>query len=457
MKLPGGCNWLNEDPAKPSLALLIRKSYSDIYTHMMALKSEHYGYVLTGIPGTGKTNFLNYAAWRLAQEGKTIIYESTEHERVWLLLPNGMVTVHDRKNMPPEAELATTFYLFDPGKKLKGPLFCSAFTIVASSPDPRHYKGFRDRPGCRVRFFMPGWSKLELELVRPDMATFLSAAEMARRFDIVGGVPRYVFTSIPEFNDLKSDLDTALHDSNIEVIKAALGNPEKGDAISHKMIQYSVDESTYRSAKVLFASDYVEEELPKQVSEVKLNQLGRLINDLAAVGHGAVLNGHIYEHYAHAVFPRGQSFPVRRLVASGSVPAAVNIIVPKLEKRVFTNDKELSDVLSHGCYAQPRSSNYAAVDAISFQGSDIIFLQYTRSDYHPVSLNRLYTDLKLSEKIRPSQKKFRLYFVVPPHRFADFKIQVLTSADDSKVAQRKRAYIDSHVEQWVLELKTPVA
>lgn len=422
----------------------------------MSLRPGHRGYVLTGIPGTGKTNFLNYIAWRLAREGKAVIYESTEHGRVWLFSANGMVTVHDRKNMPPAAELATTFYLFDPGKMLKGPLFCSAFTIVASSPDPRHYKGFRDRPGCRVRFFMPGWSKLELGKVRPHMATLVSATEMTRRFDIVGGVPRYVFTSIPEFNDLKTELDTALHDSNIEVIEAALGNPEKGDAVSYKMIQYSVDESTYRSATVLFASDYVEEELPKQVSEIKLNQLGRLINDLAAVGHGAVLNGHIYEHYAHTVFPRGQSFPVRKLT-SGSVLAAVNIAVPKLEKRVFSNDAELGDALSHGSYAQPRSSNYAAVDAISFQGSDIIFLQYTRSDYHPVSVNRLYTDLKLCEKIKPSQKKFRLYFVVPPHRFAAFKMQVLTSADDSKTAQTKRNYIDSHVEQWVLELKTPVA
>jgi hypothetical protein len=289
------------------------------------------------------------------------------------------------------------------------------------------------------------------------MTNVITAAEMTRRFGIVGGVPLYLFTSPPEFNDLKIELDVALHDANIDLIEAALGNPENGDAISHKMIQYSVNLTTYRSATVLFASPYVEEELPKQVSEIKLKQLGTLINDLAAVGHAAVLNGHIYEHYAHTVFPRGQSFRVRRLTASGAVPTVTIAVFPQLDKRIFINDSELSDDLSRGNYAQPRQSNYAAVDALSFQGNDIIFLQYTRAEYHPVSLNRLYADLKLCEKIKPNQKMFRLYFAVPPHRFAKFKRQVLTGADNSKSAQNKRGYIDSHVDQWVLELKTPVS
>lgn len=318
VRLPAGFNWLHEDPQWPPLAFLIRQSYADIYTQMVSLMPQHRGYVLTGIPGTGKTNFLNYAAWRLAQEGKVVIYESKEHQRVWLFTPTGTVTTHHSDSMPPEADLASTFYLFDPGEKLEGPLFRSAFTIVASSPDPRQYEGFRARPGCGVKFFMPGWSESELSTVRPHMTNVITQPEMTRRFRIVGGVPRYIFLSAPEFEIMKSDLDATLHYANVELIQAALGNPERGDAESHKVIQYSVDTLTYRSATVMFASNKVEEELPKQVSEVKLNHLGRLINDLAAVGHGAVLNGHISEHYARTVIARGQSFPDRNLVTLGS-------------------------------------------------------------------------------------------------------------------------------------------
>src|SRR3546814_19767113 len=102
----------------------------------------------------------------------------------------------------------------------------SAFTIIAASPNPIHYKGFRKRPGCKVRFFMPVWSEDELELFR-QATNSLTVRELRDRFSTFGGIPRYLFTEESEFHHSKDELDLAITDyrpDSHHILRAALGN-----------------------------------------------------------------------------------------------------------------------------------------------------------------------------------------------------------------------------------------
>jgi len=434
---------------------LVRVSYIEISEKILSLARTDRGCVIKGNPGIGKSCFLSYCLWRFASGKKTVVFESVEQQGRWVFRPNGSVSFHSRSTFVPELDVASTYYLFDPyGNEADEARGTYAFTIVASSPNPDHFKGFQKRLRCETTFFMPCWSLEELYAIRASAPGILDEDEVKARFEVVGGIPRYIFQSAPKFDNLKSYIDLKLDNIDLKVISKALGNPEEGDEISHKLIQYEVDTTSYTKSTVKFASEYVEVELPKRASKDSLKQLGEMIDNLARVGNAAVLNGHLFEHFAHTVYPRGITLRARQLTAKGQRPTQPETIAfPEVDSRMFKNAAELKSALVAGCYARPKKPTYAAVDAIASYNDGIVFLQYTRGKVHPISLDQLYEDLKVAQSVNRLQKKFRFYFVVPPHRFNAFKMQALKFEDGTAP---KLAEVKKYIEQWVLELKTTV-
>ena len=75
------------------------------------------GVVVTGNPGIGKSWFLSYLAWRVAQLGdRTVVFESVSDRAVFVLRPDGIVREEDLQDVQkvPELQDARTVYLFDP-------------------------------------------------------------------------------------------------------------------------------------------------------------------------------------------------------------------------------------------------------------------------------------------------------------------------------------------------------
>src|SRR3546814_996551 len=99
---------------------------------------------------------------------------------------------------------------------------------------------------------MPVWSEDELELFR-RATNSLTVDELRDRFSTFGGIPRYIFTEESEFHHSKDELDVAITDSgsdSLHILRAALGNMERGTKVSHKLIHYKVDTRTYKRAEI---------------------------------------------------------------------------------------------------------------------------------------------------------------------------------------------------------------
>ena len=480
VELPADCNWLDEEPDSKSTPMLIRRSYVEIFDSMMSIANENSeirGYVTLGNPGVGKSRYLSYCLWRFARDGKRVFFESVQQEGMWLFDPNGAVTHYFRVGElnPVFASKRDDYRLFDPyGDQPDEPKGGSAFTIIAASPNPIHYKGFRKRKGCKVRFFMPVWSKAELKLFR-DATNTITDDELEYRLEMFGGIPRYVFTEEQEYLDTKAELDAAITEGcadSLEVIRAALGNMERGNKVSFKLIHYKVDTATYRTATVRYASPYVERELPLRAPANRLKLLGKVLSDVADVD--VVMEGHIFEVFLHRAIPIGATFVSRcmeEVEESGEGEQDVEISTSKRKVKYFTDGDELTAALDGKCYARPNDSNYTAIDAVTWFDADIVFLQYTRSKKHGISMDQLtfYNDLLAVRKVTKSQEKIRFYFVVPAQEYETFERQSVVVPPRMRAAKLKSGkpnayyvsdidakmkFVEDNVEQWVAMLKT---
>ena len=208
-----------------SRVLLTRHWSKELFDEILAFKARTpgaKGVLVTGNPGIGKSWFLCYCLWRLAQMKSTLFYEHCGMGMAWLLSPNGHVVEYDLQKSwayPPELQSADTFYLFDPADSSpRTPrLGLPAFTIVASSPNPVHYKQFFKQQAI-ARYYMPCWSLDELRSVLPHFAGITDQL-LAERFATFGGIPRYVLNNDKRWDD---ELDEAIKNCDVRLLDPLL-------------------------------------------------------------------------------------------------------------------------------------------------------------------------------------------------------------------------------------------
>ncbi|POM80630.1 Crinkler (CRN) family protein [Phytophthora palmivora] len=192
----------------------------------------------------------------------------------------------------------------------------------------------------------------------------------------------------------------------------------------------------------------------------------------------------MFEEHVHSVLPQGGTFRIRRLVDNGEAhdddeyltegdwdegegdddamdaddvamedsTAATRdlgdgVISIQLSERptvVFNNDNEVI-AADTTIYLRPAAKNYKSVDAII--KPDVLF-QVTGAHRHPCKQADLHDVLKLLGN--PAAP--RLYFVLPPDRFTDFRYQRYLDSN------RKRMTMPSYVnvrkiQQFAMEVK----
>ena len=95
-----------------------------------------------------------------------------------------------------ELSVESTVFICDMGPNSKPVSICNALTIVLSSPDPSHYRAL-DREMLRSLVMNP-WHISELKDCMNTIYKFektgeYSAKSYKARFDLIGGVPRFIF------------------------------------------------------------------------------------------------------------------------------------------------------------------------------------------------------------------------------------------------------------------------
>jgi len=176
--------------------LFICKSYSDLAEIIFNNKMKNI--CITGNPGIGKSFFGHYLFHRLAQEGKTIVYDEVNSNPVLFceeLVSCGQDLFEFRKYLND----SNTWYIVDGHHPTK----YNARTILVCSPQKNHYKNF-DKWGRNIIRIMPVWDSEEIETCRSKIFNHLEKNKVDELFSKWGGIPWFILENANnEFKQLK--------------------------------------------------------------------------------------------------------------------------------------------------------------------------------------------------------------------------------------------------------------
>jgi hypothetical protein len=363
----------------------------------------------------------------------------------------------------PELDDPSTVYLFDPAGHGTGetrePYRCRAFTIVASSPNPNHYRDFLKHGGEKL--VMAPWALEELVAVAPFVRGTPSADEVERRYLRHGGISRAVLSDKPLF--WEGALTDAISTCDLAAVKRSVGLSDTVAAATHKVLVYDVldEDPPCTRARARFASDAVARDFSDILLRNRQTEMLAFLRDADGRPELAAVGGKLFENWMHNVLQRGGRFRVRRLNGTpleGGDPDYVEL--PALRQVDVRRVEDLEpDGDDDGIYFRPTGGNFPALDALArckdVSGtafSSTIGLQATVSLHHPLKKARV---CEILDQLNvAAADRFDLFFVVWPASFNDFGEQTYLNVD-GRVASVLPARISRAVTQWVLEL--PIA
>jgi hypothetical protein len=448
--------------------LYIRPCYPELFEVISALaahRDKPSGALIIGTPGTGKSTFLIYCLRRLASFNPvpTVYFESQYFKNAWLLRPNGTYSTFPSGSAVPPEVSKSTYYLFDPAKdQMGGPSGSQAFTIIASSPNPKHYKEFHDRQ-LPPTLYMPTWSKDEL--IQFAIQKGFPQDKILAQFDLFGGSLRSI---LDETSESRSALDSALSKADPAKLRDLVVHKESEIEHSHILFHLMASDD-FKSFNPVFASRYVRDSILKKTTDPahRLQRLADFFNGLRSVPRSEALQGHTLEEIGHTVLSQPlRSFSIRRV---GSPNDGAKLHIPANIKQCEFKSLALIQLpVTEPSYFIPVDPNLGAIDSLMI-GTDgnICFFQTTVSLDHGINFNQLNKHLDWLRAAQPSQEIVRLYFVVHqeifdlmPKQAFDMKSFTKAVGDDGRIKDKaqyineRRQRAESIVEQWVLGIKT---
>ena len=205
---------------------------------------------------------------------------------------------------------------------------------------------------------------------------------------------------------------------------------------SHSLLQILVGDdefgNAYQFTDLDVASKYVGEQLWISHSAQMLTNLKEMFG-----GSPNEISRHLFEIYGHQVFSVGGQTLQCRCLETGTV---TKITLDALHSQRITFGKDTIPTakdLPVKYYEPTDDDSFPAIDSLSLQG----MFQFTVAAEHPI------LGVHILEQLCELYLEPKLYFVVPPHRFAAFKKQRLKA----KTGTNDVAEI-SKLKQYVLEL-----
>lgn len=197
-ELPTNPNFLTFDhpiPLTNLCILYIRNSYRELAASAVLKPNitERRYVVITGTPGIGKSVFLYYVFWFLMQNKQRVLFirePSIYFDGNAIFQCNQLPSSGNRDFW--NTDLWVLVDSRDPTRIPKFPIYyCSI--ILASTPRSDIIKSFGNLIPTPPVFYMPLWTRLELEAIAPY---YPPSIDWLHRFDVLGGVPRTVLQKI---------------------------------------------------------------------------------------------------------------------------------------------------------------------------------------------------------------------------------------------------------------------
>lgn len=441
--------------------------------------------IALGSPGVGKSRSMTYLLRLLLNDGKLVVYEARKDDAVFVFVPpskqqpsatNYEVYCTEKNKFSVSGCAAlmdnNTYYLIDTGDVSMGePRNVAAHTILASSPGKRRYHDWAKNPRT-AKFCMPSWTQEEINAVRPYMLVDgqeLSENEVTKRFNLLGGVPRYIFAEKTDFNNFKTQLSQSINRLKFEDLVIALGqteetvdSPEPG---SYPSILYSFEvqkvpspsgllyEQTVNNTYVRISSTYIKLEIAKKYWETIMSKLRP---GTPSYTNNIIQIASLFECLASALIEVGGKFALWHLGREENVK----------EKDLTLNQANVQYVRGWNYFIdscsslplstetsvqrqviRPTSRNQPVVDLMDCKDRAY---QITVSIQHPVSGSQL---SRLIDRVGATEAKpFQLIFVLLPHIRRNFVKQQIENTTKDPCNHVDCADLEKRVVQYSLEI-----
>ena len=326
-----------------------------------------------------------------------ILHRRADLGRIYVFQNDGCWDTFNYAEITSFLKDVNTWYLAD--TLLSSPDGAKGTTILVSSPSEKHYSEFLKCSHVVPLHYLPIWSLEELKLMGPSYSR--SEDVVKKRFNMIGGLPRYV---LEKDDDLKEKVEEKIN--KLLSDKAALQIPLENlteSEISHRLIHFKVEPPCYTKPTRVLGSEYIRgrfSERLRDLDEQKARYFLRLFGDVSLV---AASVGNLFQGYADRHLSAGGRFLIRSL--DTEVDDSID-----LSPRPIYLFRDLSECTNPAIYYRPKAKNFACIDSLILE---VGYFQITISQKRDISIKEM-------KKIMETVDMEKLYFVVPHTKFEAF-------------------------------------
>ena len=426
LELPKGVQFLTTK-GKFGRRLLVRPFYPVIFDHWWKRANEGTteagqdltGEILIGTPGIGKSMFLLYALYRLAQMdwSGAILLQDTSGE---MALFEGDTLSLDQSVAKTALQNPSTVYLCDGSNKgdLKS---CDGPYFLAASPNVDVWKRVADKEQCRGPLVAPVCTLGEMLAFRKVCFPKVSLDAASEAYAIGGGVPRLLKRlAADESYDVKQAIKSSIGSTDIEACRTAIEYGQSKDGKeAHNLFHLSPCEhdplsTTERTLK--FGTPFIEHSAVEHMLKVGRERVASFLINSESLPAFPTLRGALYEGFAIRRLEEGGEFRCCKLLKPDFTnpnqrtrEQEIVMNVPRSTETAFRRLAELGSFEEERLY-RPMHNTLETVD--SFVSRKWLF-QITVSKKHDVKVSGLNKVLKRLTEIGDTTEIPRLFFVVP--------------------------------------------
>ena len=408
-------------PSTKQNRIFIRESYKKMTEIIMTPPHDPLDipkFTITGTPGLGKSLFLVYLLYELVQRRKRVLFVYDLRTIFFdgsggvFSLGHGLPPVEDAKFWNRDL-----WVLFDAKWKAKilleeyNPTLCSF--VISTSPRTNLLNDYNKSSPTPITFFMPLWTEPELEKIA---SLFPEAAGIWHdRLVKLGGVPRIVLEKLEEETDSYIRKAHGELADLLTIIGCDAEIPDKTQMV-HRLIHLNSDpKDDYRKSSTQFASQTVIDILAEEEAEKSWNMTTIKFATFSRNKLYVSIFPKLFEKLAIESLARGGTFDCYVIPAPRAGEKTDNtprdhgkVNIERSERKLVTGVSDQDEV---GVLHYPTPVNYPGIDAWI---PGVGLFQIAISDQHKLDPDKIEKYLRIT-------KTDKLYWVVPPSRFGEFK------------------------------------
>ncbi|KAG9400030.1 hypothetical protein AC1031_010951, partial [Aphanomyces cochlioides] len=408
-------------------SVFVRPCYEELFKLLLEdIENRYQSVGITGNPGIGKSRFYAYCVFRLTQEpfpGRILVIDCTEDTCIF---ENGEFRYISTIEELRQYKLNKNVIRLIDGRS--NHLFSWAgVSILFTSPGYADYKTFLKSKN--VQYVMPPWT--EKELCIAAQVAGITTEQVKERFQVFGGIARYVFSSSKDAEGHFSDANQAYsHVNALHIINVVRGWEEVNEKLyPHRLLHMFPQHASSRAYfrfYVTFGSNNIAEKVYDKLMNDSMDQLTAFMVANAEDTNSSGFRGKLFEIFCHRLWA---SFGEHRLVgkllhdnSQASQEAEYSILIPaEVNVQYFSNLSEIPDLQSaKAMYFRPTQKNFATIDAIYWNGQVCYLLQMTISNDHGIAHESL---IKILSWVTEQGIKYEYVFVIPKGQVQDYKVQ----------------------------------